>query len=115
MLPKFQPADPVGSKDFGLLQTTWSALIDPILDRLQNRSNLLLVDTSVNPPNQKGYLLTIGDNVIYHKLGKKLTGWKIIGQDAAAMIYDKQASNPTTDTTLILNSSASCNIKLEVF
>lgn len=104
-LPKFQPiSGMVEPKDFNLLQTNWSAILDPIVDRQQNRSNLLLAVP-----------LIIGTNIINHKLGRKLVGWNIIGQDAAAAIYDAQATNQSQELTLVLISNAVVNLKLEVF
>lgn len=96
----FQPV----SKDFSLLQTTWAALINPILNRVQNTSNIL-----------DDVVLAIGTNVINHKLGRKLKGWKIVRQSAVASLYDTQATNPTPDLTLRLVSSAVVTISIEVF
>ncbi len=104
-LPKFQTiGNEVTTKDFGLLQSTWSALIDPIIGRKQNQSNIL-----------SGVALTTGDNTINHLLGKNLQGWKVVLQSAAASIYDKQATNNTPYLTLVLNTSANCTVSIEVF
>lgn len=105
MLPKFQTlANIVTGKDFSLLQTTWSALIDPIIGRAQNRSNILQ-DVS----------LVSGTNTINHLLGKKLQGYKIVLQDAAASIYDGQRTNKTPELTLVLISDAAAVCSIEVF
>lgn len=104
-LPKFQPLGQVVSpKDFSLLQSTWSALIDPLLGRKQNQSNIL-----------SGIALTSGANVVNHLLGRPLQGWKIVRQNAAAAIYDTQDTNTTPDLTLNLNASAPVTVSIEVF
>lgn len=100
-LPKFQSADPVRSKDFGLLQTTWASQIDPIVVRPQNRSNIL-----------PQIAIKSGTNVINHLLQRQMQGWSIVDIDAAATIYRSQ---PFNDLTLTLTSNANCNILLEVF
>lgn len=59
--------------------------------------------------------LVSGSNTINHKLGKKLQGWFIVRQRAAAEVYDLQDSNLYPELTLILNSNASVNVNLFVF
>jgi hypothetical protein len=99
-LPYFQSA----VKELSLLQTRWAAIIDPFLSRISNSANIL-----------DDVPLKTGNNVINHKLGRKLKGWRIIRQDAAASIYDAQATNQSPDLTLVLISSAPCLLSLEVF
>lgn len=104
-LPKFQSIGQwVSPKDFSLLQTNWAALIDPILGRRQNQSNIL-----------SDVPLAIGANTINHLLGRKLAGWKPILQNAAASLYDNQSTNQTPELTLILVSDAAVTVSLEVF
>lgn len=104
-LPKFQAIGQyVVPKDWSLLQTTWAALIDPIIGRQQNQSNIL---SSVS--------LVSGSNTVNHLLGRKLQGWKIVLQGAAASIYDTQATNQTPELTLILVSDNPVTVSLEVF
>lgn len=104
-LPKFQAiGQMVSPKDFSLLQTTWAALLDPILRRRQNASNIL---SDVD--------LVIGTNTVNHLLGRKLQGWKVIRQDAKAALYDAQVGNDTPDLTLLLISDAVVTVSLEVF
>lgn len=105
ILPKFQTiGDAVGSKDFSLLQTTWSALIDPILGRRQNQSNIL-----------DAVSLIAGSNVVNHKLGRKLAGWKVVLQGAEASLYDLQATNTTPELTLVLITDNPVIVSIEVF
>lgn len=104
-LPKFQALGmTVSPRDFGLLQTTWAALIDPIIGRKQNQSNIL-----------DDVVLINGSTVVNHKLGRKLAGYKIILQNAAASIYDTQSTNQSPELTLVLVSDAVVTVSIEVF
>jgi len=87
-----------------MMQTKWKALIDPFLSRLSLNSVLLQSVSLIN-----------GTTVVNHTLGRKLTGWRVVGIDAAATIYDQQASNPQPDLTLVLVSNAVAVVSLEVF
>lgn len=98
------PLQQSGDRVLQLLQTGWKALLDPILDRAQN-SSLILKEIS----------LANGTTVVRHGLDKKLSGWKVVRQRAAASIYDAQDGNPNPATTLILISSAAVVVDLEVF
>lgn len=60
-------------------------------------------------------LVTGQDNIINHKLGRKIQGWIVIGKDAAADIYDNQSSNSLPNLTLLLRTTANCTINLYVF
>lgn len=59
--------------------------------------------------------LKSGDNTINTKLNRKLQGWFIIRQRGPASLYDKQDSNQTPNSTLILNSSANVSVDIFVF
>lgn len=98
LLPLYPSTDRVIS----MLQTQWSALLNPLL-------------TAPNSNTLTSIPLTTGVNSINHKLGRALRGWTIIRQRALASIYDSQDSNPTPDTTLLLVSSAPVTIDIEVF
>lgn len=87
-----------------LAQTKWKTALTPVI-QAEIVNGLLL--TSIP--------LAMGDNVINHKLGRKLIGWIIVGQNASATFYDKQASNQTPDLTLVLNSSAAVTANIWVF
>lgn len=89
--------------DLSQTQTKWKSIIDPILANPSNSSLIL-----------KNIALSIGDNTINHKLGRKLIGWKIIRQRAAAVIYDKQDDNQMPNLTLILNTDADVVVDIEV-
>lgn len=95
-LPIFQTTD----KNIQLLQSSWKAAIQPILNNDINQG--ILIEAN----------LSIGDNTINHLLGRKPNGWFIADIDGAADIYRSAAMN---NLTLTLNSSAIVTIKLWVF
>lgn len=99
-LPQFQMFD----KDLNLLQTGWAKILNPFISRAQNKTNIL---TDV--------ALAVGDNIINHGLGYPLNGWRLVRVRAASTIYDKQDTNTTPSTTLVLNASAAATVDLEVF
>lgn len=86
------------------MQTNWAQQINPVL-ALPTNKGLLLQSVS----------LTTGDNVIDHKLGRKLQGWQIVRQRASAALYDKQDANQMPALTLVLNTSANVTVDLFVF
>lgn len=99
-LPSFQSAD----QTFQLLQQKWASIINPFLSNPSNGSSIL----SAIP-------LVSGKNVINHKLGRKLQGYRIILKSAGANIYDNQTSNQMPDLTLILVSDVTVTVSIEVF
>lgn len=100
ILPIFQG----GNKDLMLLQNTWSALLNPFLQRPQNKSIIL-----------QNISLSAGSNTIQTGLNRTLQGWNLVRQRSAASIYDNQDSNQSPTTTLILVSSAAVSVDIEVF
>lgn len=60
-------------------------------------------------------LLSSADNVVNHKLGKTLTGWLVVRQNASSIIWDDQAANGRPQDYLILKCSANVTISLWVF
>jgi hypothetical protein len=87
-----------------LMSSQWSTQIS---DLLQNP----LVQGSVLP----NVALINGTTTVNHKLGKKLTGWILVGINGTAEIYDLQTTNPRPELTLILVSNAAVNVNLYVF
>lgn len=56
------------------------------------------------------------DNVIEHKLGRKLRGWiitRLVGNQAR--IHDRQDFNPIPDKTLVLWAQANVTVSIYVF
>jgi hypothetical protein len=79
----------------------WKSLIDPLLKNPLNQISIL-----------ENIELQIGNNVINHKLGRKMQGWIVLDVNAATVIY---RSAPLNNLTLTLNSSAKATINLGVF
>lgn len=92
-LPLFQGPD----KNLNLLQNTWAALINPVLNRPQNKSVIL---TSVP------LIAGTSGNIINHGLNRRLQGWRMVRIRASATFYDMQDTNKYPELTLILVSSA---------
>lgn len=87
------------------MQSQWATQIDPILAQPLNRSSIL-----------KNVVLASGDNVINHKLGRKLQGWIVVAMhNVFVQLYDKQTTNNMSELTLILHSSGAGLIDLLVF
>jgi hypothetical protein len=91
-------------QSFTLLQTNWSAQLNPLLAAPSNNSIIL-----------KNVSLTTGSNTINTTLGRTLQGWVIVRQRAAASIHDNQDNNPNPTLTLVLISSANVVCDIEVF
>lgn len=100
MLVQFQNDD----RTFQLMQNSWAAQLNPVLQNPANQSSIL-----------KNIVLVSGDNSVNHKLGRKLQGWKIVRQRSAATFYDKQDSNVRPELTLSLNASADVLVDIQVF
>ena len=86
------------------LQSNIENVIQPLSSKTQNDSIII-----------SNISLTSGTNVISHKLGKPLSGWKIVRNRAAATFYDIQDSNKSPELTLLLVSSSVAIVDLEVF
>lgn len=88
---------------------------DPTLNRIQD--NIGDVLRSIQNPILDGVRvsanLATGANTITHKLGKRYQGYIIIGQTAAAQIFNQADAQP--EMFLTLNSSAPCSVVLWVF
>lgn len=88
---------------------------DVNLEKIQANTRSATQSSRANPLNSgtilKSTSLSVGSNVIPHKLGQKLQGWFITDINAASSIY-KTESN---DKTITLNSSVACIIDLFVF
>lgn len=103
------------SKAFKKTYTT-----DPVINKLQENIEEV-VSPFVKNLLLDGFILsnialvTGQDNVINHKLGRKLQGWILIGNDSNAVVYDNQSNNTLPNSTLLLKASANCIIKLYVF
>lgn len=99
-LPKFHD----NNRTFQMLQNTWAAQLNPVLANPLTNGIILNNVELIN-----------GTTVVNHRLGRKLQGWLVIGLDAAATIFDNQASNQMPELTLSLTSDAACTCTLYVF
>ncbi len=54
-------------------------------------------------------------NVVFHGLGRELTGWIVVGQDANAVVWDDQGDNVLKSKTLRLRTTADTIVNLWVF
>lgn len=99
-LPQFQTDD----RDFQLMQSAWATAINPLLRNAALNGSLI-----------QNVVLVTGSNQVNHKLGRKLQGWFIVRQRAAASVYDQQDSNTSPALTLSLVSSANVNVDIYVF
>jgi hypothetical protein len=84
-----------------LLQKQWTSQLNPLLAVSLTQGSLL-----------QNILLKNGANTINMYLGKQMTGWFIVDQDALATIYRSQ---PLNSQTLTLTSSANCTVSIWVF
>ncbi len=84
-----------------LLQQKWAPKINPVLDNQLVQGELI----------QK-VSLAVGANTFNHYLGRQMTGWLIVDQNALATIYRSQ---PLNSQTLTLTSSAIVTVALWVF
>lgn len=100
-LPQFQSDDRV----FQMFQSQWASNINPVINNPTNQG-ILLKNVS---------LTAAGPNMVNHLLGRKLIGWKIVRQRAAASVYDTQDANPSPELTLSLVTSANVSVDLEVY
>lgn len=96
-LPQFQGGD----TNFQLMQSAWTAVLNPFIRQAQ-LNGVLLTDIS----------LGIGNTVVNHKLGRTPQGWQLTDVNGAAQVYRSAAFN---NLTLTLNSSATVVVGLYVF
>ncbi len=88
-------------QELSLLQNSWATQLNPILSN-PTLKNLVL----------QSITLSSGDNVINHRLGRKLQGWMIADIDGAAAIF---RNAPKNDLTLTLNSNAPVTVDILVY
>ena len=100
-------------------QTTTPALVRVLNSLIQNLSSIfssLLQQVQLDSIVLSNTAVNTGINLIPHTLGRTLTGWQVIRQNAVANFYDQQTTTTyNTGTYLVLVSSAPCVISLLVF
>lgn len=87
------------------LQANVGEVLAPMIAATQNDSVIL---TGVQ-------LAAGGENVVSHKLGRKLAGWKMVRLRGDARVWDAQDTNRQPNLTLLLHVSADVVVDLEVF
>lgn len=93
------------SRDLNLVQDNVDNAIGDMI------KDLFLDGTILN----KIELVTGQDNVISHRLGRKLIGWEIVRKRGAGDIYDNQDNNTAPNLTLILRTTANVTVDIRVF
>ncbi len=96
-LPNFQS----DQREFQMMQSQWSAQIDPVLNLPQVKGLLL-----------KDIVLSNGITIINHRLDRKQQGWIVTDINGAATIYRSQLFN---EKTLTLTSDAAVTVSLWVY
>jgi hypothetical protein len=86
---------------FMLMQKQWMSQLNPLLGNILTQGSLLPMQKLVN-----------GSTMFNHYLGKQMTGWILVDQNALANIY---RSAPLNSQTLTLTSSAPCTVSLWIF
>ena len=88
-------------KDLNQAQQNIKQSVDPLIANPLTQGNLL-----------KSQVLKVGNNIINHGLGVAITGYMIIGANAAYSVYDNIIGNAnlTTSFTLISSTAVTCNI-----
>lgn len=63
----------------------------------------------------KNVSLTVGDNVVDHRLGRAPIGWFIVRKRGAGNFYDKQDSNALAAKNCIINSDSIVTVDIYFF
>jgi hypothetical protein len=84
-----------------LMQKQWTSQLNPLLAVSLTQGSIL--------PN---ITLKSGANTFNHFLGKQMSGWFVVDQNALASIY---RSAPLNSQTLTLTSNAAVTVSLWVF
>ncbi len=102
-------------KSFKIVGTS-SADLSRVQDNIVQAIEPLIASKVVDGILVQGVVLDSAKlNVIFHKLGRELMGWTVVGQDANAVVWDEQAANPLKSKTLRLQCSADVTVNLWVF
>jgi hypothetical protein len=87
-----------------MMQVQWAQQLNPVIAN-PVLNNVILKNVS----------LVSGTNIINHRLGRVLQGWRTTRVRASTSLYDTQDTNQTPTLTLVLVASAPTVIDLEVF
>jgi hypothetical protein len=86
--------------------------LDLFMTRLKSGLDPVLANPLVNGLLLRNISLSIGDNVVNHRLSRQMQGWMLVDQSAGVVLY---RSAPLNDLTLTLNASAPVTVSLWVF
>lgn len=95
--------------------TTDNTDLNKVQDNLIRTLNPVFNTPILNGSILQNVALVAGSNIVNHKLGRDLLGWKIVRQRAAANIYDNQDNNLTPSKNLLLISDAPVIVDIYVF
>lgn len=103
-----------GSGNVPLIQ-----LKDPALMRMQSgivdKLNFILSVPFLNGILLEAVVLSSGNNIINHKLGRTIRGYFVTNQNAAASIYNSSPATLNFEQQIQLNASAGVTVDLWVF
>lgn len=99
---------------FSLVQTD-DRNINQLQQNISQALEAILSNPLVNGNILNGVKLQIGSNTLNHGLNRNLQGWIPILVNAAADVFDEQATNTNPSKTLILNSSAVVTVSIYCF
>lgn len=103
MLPKF--------KTFNTQNIELNRLQDNIADGFGPVLTADILDFNI----VKSQVLKVGDNVVNHKLGRPPVGWIIIRKRGPGNFYDKQDSNVTPASNIVINSDSAVTVDIYFF
>lgn len=84
-----------------LMQKQWTSQLNPLLANILTQGTIL-----------SGIKLISGNTTFNHYLGRQMTGWILVDQNAQAQIYRSQ---PLNSQTLTLTSDAGVTVSLWIF
>lgn len=87
-------------------------LQDSIANSFNNFETLPQLDSTIVENIQ---LFAGGDNEVVHDLKRKLQGWQIIRQNAAAIVYESDTENVQPSSVIILKTTIDCTVSFIFF
>ena len=98
-------------KTFNTQNIEVNRLQDNVADGFNPVLNALILDYNI----VEKQALTVGDNVVNHKLGRAPIGWFIIRKRGPGNFYDKQDSNSTPASNIVINSDSAVTVDIYFF
>jgi hypothetical protein len=89
------------------------------MNKIQSNISNVITPVVLNPILDfnivKSVVLSIGDNLVNHKLNRAPLGWFVVRQRGLASLYDKQDSNSTPTVNYIITSDAAVTVDIYFF